>query len=119
MYQVRIAGGWLYRMRRVIATLLIAILAGLVGYKVVFGANGTVVYREKRAEYQRLQRDIEHEMDERSRLEHQVELLRSDPKTIEKEAREQLGYVKHGEVVLVEPQPKLDAKLPPVEAPPK
>ena len=32
MYQVRIAGGWLYRMRRVVATLLIAILAGNIIY---------------------------------------------------------------------------------------
>jgi cell division protein FtsB len=116
MCQVRIAGGWLYRMRRVLATLLIGILAGLVGYKVVFGANGMVVYRGKRAEYQRLQRDIEHEIEEQARLQRQVELLRSDPKTIEKEAREQLGYVRRGEVVLVEPQPRLDAKLPPAQA---
>jgi len=32
--------------------------------------------------------------------------LQSDPKAIEKEAREQLGYVKPGETVLVQRQPK-------------
>lgn len=119
MYHVRIAGGWLYRMRRVLATLCIGMLAVLAGYKVVFGANGMMVYRAKRAEYRRLQQEIQQQEQERQRLEHQVELLQIDPGTIEAEARKQLGYVRPGEVVLVEPQPKLDAKLPAASAPPR
>ena len=47
-------------------------------------------------------------------LQHQVDSLqREDPNAIEKEAREQLGYVKPGEIVLVEPQVKPDAKRAP------
>lgn len=118
MYRIRIAGGWLYRMRRVLATLSIGLLALGIGYKAVFGPNGMMVYRAKRAEYQRLQQEIEREQAENQRLRHQVERLQSDPTAIEKEAREQLGWVRPGETVLVEPQPKLDAKLPP-SPPPK
>jgi len=119
MYQVRIAGGWIYRMRRVLATLCIGVLAVLVAYKAVFGANGMMVYRGKRAEYHRLQREIQQAVEERQRLQHRVELLQSDPGAIERQAREQLGYVKPGDVVLVEPQPKLDARLPASPAPPQ
>src|ERR1019366_2358226 len=34
---IRIAGGWFYRMRRVLATLCIGVLAIFIGYKVIFG----------------------------------------------------------------------------------
>ena len=96
--------GWLRRTGRAMATVCIGLLAILIGYKVLFGANGTVEWRAKRAEYQQIQQDIE-----KSRLEHQaldarVKKLQSDPNAIVKEAREKLGYVMPGEVVLVQPQ---------------
>jgi cell division protein FtsB len=113
MLSIRIAGGWLYAMRRVLATILIGLLAGFVGYKAVFGANGMTVWQAKRAEAQRLQRDIGQKQAEHDRLRHEVDLLqKEDPATIEKEAREQLGYVKPGEHVLYEPQPKPEVKPP-------
>ncbi len=111
-YRVRILGGWVYRMRRVLATLCIGVLTVLVGYKAAFGPNGMMVYRAKKAEYQKLQQDIEREQAENQRLQHQVDLLQSDRNTIINEARTQLGYVMPGDRVLLEPQPKLDAKLP-------
>ena len=58
---VRIAGGWFYRMRRVLATLCIGVLAIFIGYKVIFGANGMKVYEDKRAEAVRLQQQIDDE----------------------------------------------------------
>jgi cell division protein FtsB len=100
---IRIAGKWLYRMRRVMATLCIGLLAAGIGYKVVCGANGMKVWQSKRAEFQELQRDIERDTLEHEQLEHQVDALqRGVPSVIEKEAREQLGYVKPGETVLFE-----------------
>jgi cell division protein FtsB len=90
-------------MRRVLATLCIALIAVGVGYKVVFGANGMKVWQSKRAEIQALEQDIDRRKTERAQLEHHVdELQRGVPSVIEKEAREQLGYVKPGEVVLFE-----------------
>jgi cell division protein FtsB len=100
---IHIAGKWLFRMRRILATLCIGLLACLIGYKVVFGANGMKVWQAKRAEVQRLEEEIGRKKTEQEQLERHVQALqRGDPSVIEKEAREQLGYVKPGEVVLFE-----------------
>ncbi len=108
---VRIAGNWVYRMRRILATLCIALLAVFLGYRVVFGANGMKVWQGKRAEVQRLENEIERKKLEHEQLQHHVDgLQRGDPSVIEKEAREQLGYVKPGEVVLFEQRAKADPK---------
>jgi len=114
---IRIAGDWFYRTRRVLATLCIAVLAVFIAYKVIFGANGMKVYQGKRAEAVRLQQQIDDEKMKNEQLQHRVDSLqREDPNAIEKEAREQLGYVKPGEIVLVEPQPKPDSKRAPTVA---
>ncbi len=104
------AGIWFSRMRRVVATLCIGVLAVLIGYKAVVGANGAMQWRAKRAEYQRLQREIDKAKLEHAELEDRVRKLQSDPNTIVKEAREKLGYVMPGEVVLVQPQAKPDPR---------
>ena len=101
---------WFYQARRVVATLCVGVLALLIGYKVVVGANGTMEWRAKRAEYQRLQQEIDKAKLEHEELENRVKKLQTDPNTIVKEAREKLGFVMPGEVVLVQPQPKADAR---------
>ncbi|HZD32994.1 MAG TPA: septum formation initiator family protein [Candidatus Angelobacter sp.] len=103
-------GIWLHRMRRVLATLCLALLATAIGYKVVYGANGTLEWRGKRAEYHGLQRDIDQDNADHRALEERVRKLQTDRNTIIKEAREKLGYVMPGEVVLVQPQPKADVR---------
>ena len=92
------------------ATVCVGLLAVLIGYKVVFGANGTVEWRAKRVEYQRLQQDIQKATMEHQELEIRVKKLQSDPNTIVKEAREKLGYVMPGEVVLVQPQTRPEVR---------
>jgi cell division protein FtsB len=104
------AGVWFHRMGRVLATACLGVLAVLIGYKVVFGANGTVEWRAKRAEYQRLQSDIDSANQQHAELENRVRKLQTDRNTIIKEAREKLGYVMPGEVVLVQPRPKVDVR---------
>jgi cell division protein FtsB len=42
---------------------------------------------------------------ENSRFVGQIRSLKSDPAAIEKEAREQLHYTRHGEIVYVSPDP--------------
>ncbi len=103
-------------MRHVVATLCIGVLAVLIGYKVVVGANGTMEWRAKRAEYQRLQQEIDKARLEHLELEDHVRKLQSDPDTIVKEAREKLGYVMPGEVVLKQPQARFDSRTSPVVA---
>jgi cell division protein FtsB len=97
-------------MRRILATLCIGVLAALIAYKVVFGANGTVEWRAKRAEYQKVQHEIEVDNQLHQDLQTRVRKLQTDRDAIIKEAREKLGYVMPGEVVLVQPQPKSDVR---------
>jgi cell division protein FtsB len=115
--KVRIHNGqsWFYRMRRVLMTLCLAALTVFIGYKAVFGANGMKVWQAKKAEASALQQEIDHMVDEQAKLQRRVDgLRRGDASLIEKEAREQLGYVKPGEVVLFEQRTKSDLKTPAV-----
>ncbi|HTV64876.1 MAG TPA: septum formation initiator family protein [Bryocella sp.] len=112
---IRNGQSWFYRMRRVLMTLCLAALTTFIGYKVVFGANGMKVWEAKKVEASTLQREIDHMVDEQAKLQRRVDgLRRGDSSLIEKEAREQLGYVKPGEVVLFEQRSKSDLKTPAV-----
>jgi cell division protein FtsB len=96
----------LYRLRRRLATGAVAVLTMWLFAHVMFGANGMVVYRQKKAEYQSLQKEIDGLQKENERYTQQVKSLQApDPNTIEKEAREQLHYARPGEVVYVAPPP--------------
>src|SRR2546421_11341109 len=97
--------GAFYERRRKGATVALCLLATWVAYHVVFGANGMMVYSHKRAEHRALDKEIVDLKQENERLAHQVNALQNDPKTIEKEAREQLRYARPGEVIYTLPQP--------------
>ena len=94
-----------YTLRRRIATIAVVGLAISLFVHVMFGANGMVVYRQKRTEYQELRRKIEQVQQENDRYMQQIQGLKTDQTAIEKEAREQLGYAKPGEYVYVPPAP--------------
>ena len=93
-----------YASRRKLATAAVFALVLFLGFHVIFGANGMVVYTHKRAEYRALQKESQQLDDENQKLTKEVESLRTDPKAIEKEAREQLHYTKKGEVIYLLPQ---------------
>ena len=95
----------LYRLRRRIGTVAVIVVAVSLLVHVMLGANGWVVYRQKRTEYKALQKQIENVQQENERYTQQIQGLQSDEKAIEKEAREQLGYAKPGEYVYVAPPP--------------
>ena len=95
----------IYALRRRIATIAVTGLTASLFVHVMFGANGMVVYRQKRAEYEALRKQIIQEQQENDRYTQQIQGLKSDQKAIEKEAREQLGYAKPGEYVYVPPTP--------------
>ena len=63
-----------------------------------------MTYRQKKAEYQKLQQDLKRMDEENRRLDAEIKALKSDPKAIEKEAREQLRYAKPGEVIYLLPE---------------
>jgi cell division protein FtsB len=93
----------IYILRRRIATIAVTVLAASLFVHVMFGANGMVVYKQKRAEYEALRKQIVRVQQENDRYTQQIHGLKSDQKSIEKEAREQLGYAKPGEYVYVPP----------------
>jgi len=93
----------LYGIRRRLATAGVAALTVWLFVHVMFGANGMVVYRQKKTEYQTLQNEIDGLQQENDRYTRQIKALQTDPKTIEKEAREQLHYARPGEVIYVPP----------------
>jgi cell division protein FtsB len=94
----------LYGLRRRLATGAVAVLTVWLFTHVMFGDNGMVVYRQKKAEYQSLQKEIDGLHKENDRYTQHVKSLQTpDPDTIEKEAREQLHYARPGEVVYVAP----------------
>ena len=103
--RVRPTAVLVYSLRRRIATVAVAVLAASLFVHVMFGANGMVVYKQKRAEYEALRKQIVQVQLENDRYAQQVQGLKSDQKAIEKEAREQLGYAKPGEYVYVPPTP--------------
>jgi len=56
--RVRPAFMCVYRLRRRLATIAVAVMAVVLFLHVMFGANGMVVYKKKRAEYESLQTKI-------------------------------------------------------------
>jgi len=81
----------LYALRRRIATIAVILLAASLFVHVTFGANGMVVYKQKRAEYQELRKQLGQMQQENDRYTQQIQGLKTDQTAIEKEAREQLG----------------------------
>jgi cell division protein FtsB len=110
MAQLRPTLTLLYGMRRRLATGAVAVLTVWLFAHVMFGDNGMVIYRQKKAEYQDLQKQIDGLQKENDRYTERVKSLQApDPNAIEKEAREQLHYARPGETVYVAPPP---ARLP-------
>jgi cell division protein FtsB len=96
---------WLAREWRRLGTAAAILLIGGLLLHATFGANGMVIYRQKRAEMQSLKNEVDRLQKENSQYVDQIKSLKSDPAAIEKEAREQLHYTKPGEVVYVAPDP--------------
>ena len=93
----------MYNLRRKLATAGIGILLCVVGYHAVFGANGLMVYQQKRRESQDLERQIKVLQQQNGSVEQKIKALKNDPQTIEKEARERLRYARPGEFVYTLP----------------
>jgi len=101
----RPAWSWLVlEWRRLGTVAAVVLILGLMLHA-MFGANGMVAYRQKRAEVQSLKSEVDRLQKENEEGAGRIKALKSDPKAIEKEAREQFGYARPGEVVYVAPAP--------------
>jgi cell division protein FtsB len=105
-----------YAVHRRIATGAIALLTAWLFIHVMFGANGMIVYRQKRGEYRELQKEIDSLQKANDVSTQEIDSLQNDPKMIEKEAREQLHYARPGEVIYVSPPPPPPAHASPPES---
>jgi len=85
------------------ATLLGLLLLALVVHD-IFGTHGYLAMRHTQQEIQRVQTDIERLDKENVQLEDEVKDLKSDPRKIERIARDELGLAKPGEVIIKIPQ---------------
>jgi cell division protein FtsB len=67
-----------------------------------FGKRGLIeIYRTKRSQEVLLQK-IEQLEARKGKLERDIEELQKNPKAVEKKAREKLGLVKEGEIVIID-----------------
>jgi cell division protein FtsB len=90
-----------YGQRRRIATVFAIVIAVLVGYHALFGANGVVAYRAKRSEDRVLAQQLERMKLENARLKSHVEHLKTDPDAIEFEAHTRLRYTRPDQVIVL------------------
>ena len=80
----------------------------------IFGPHGFLVMRRKQQEIQKVNVQLERLNKENAALEQNVKDLKTDPQTIRKIAREELGLAKPGEIII-----KLPAQTLPEPAPVK
>jgi cell division protein FtsB len=66
----------------------------------VFGAHGFIAMRRTQNEIDKVRKDLDRLNKENAELGDQVKALRSDPRTIEKIAREDLQRARPGEIII-------------------
>ena len=79
------------------------VLAAALGYHVIFGHNGLIVYKQKRDETLVLDQQLDSLRQENEHLKDHTTRLQNDPNAIEHQAREELHYTRPGEVIYTLP----------------
>jgi cell division protein FtsB len=109
-------GELLLRWRRRLVAGGMCLLGIWLAFGVISGPNGWMAYRQKKNDNRRLQQEIIQLEKENEDLEQHVTKLKNDPDAIEQVAREQLRYVKPGEIVYLRPEKKEPAAPAPATA---
>jgi cell division protein FtsL len=76
----------------------------------VFGTHGFLAMRRKQQEIQKVGAQLQRLNKENSLLEQDVQDLKTDPQTIRKIAREELGLAQPGEIIIKLPAPEPQAQ---------
>ena len=92
------------------AILVVLVLALLIHD--IFGAHGLLAMRRTQKEIERLRKDIRQVNQENRDLNEQVKGLKSDPQTIERIAREEMGLARPGERIFKLPGPRAAPQTP-------
>jgi len=72
----------------------------------IFGAHGFMAMRRTQKEIEKVQKDLDRLHSENRQLQEDVKALRTDPRLIEKIARDELFLAKPGEIIINLPQPQ-------------
>lgn len=78
----------------------------------VFGTHGVLAMRRSQQEAREVQRQIDQINEENRKLEEKVKALKTDPKAIERIAREEMGLARPGEYIFKIPPKPGDASTP-------
>jgi cell division protein FtsB len=76
----------------------------LIGMHDVFGSHGWLAMRRTQAQAKQLHMDIDRLNQENTQLSKQVKALRTDPKAVERIAREEMGLARPGEMIFKLPE---------------
>lgn len=98
------AFAWAQRMWRPAGTAVAVVLALMVTWHVIHGKHGLSVWQHERDQDRILQKEIQQLQQENAQMQQQIQRLKSDPNTIEYEAREKLHYARPGEVIYALPE---------------
>jgi cell division protein FtsB len=103
------------------AILALALLCVVLVVHEIFGSHGFLALRRERQDYDALQLKIQELQKENQQLEGQIKSLKTDPKAIEKMAREQMGLARKGEIIFTLPDKNAqkDQSVTAKESPPK
>lgn len=100
-------------MRPRLVVLLAVVVCALIGGVAIFSPNGFSGLRRLQTEEEALRHDVEQKEAQNKHLADEIEVLRGDDAAaralLEKKAREELGYVGPGEVILKIPIDDADA----------
>ena len=97
--------------RRKAALLLALALLALLVHN-LFGEHGFLAMRRSQKEAQRLRQEIQQINEENRNLAEQIRALKSDPRTIERIAREEMGLARPGELIFKLPTKPAESAKP-------
>jgi cell division protein FtsB len=100
-----LSSGLVDNARKFAMVIVPAVLLLTFGTHEIFGNNGYLARRSRRAQIESLSTEIERLRKENATLTRNIKQLRSDPQAIEKHAREQLRLGRPGDVVITLPSP--------------
>lgn len=83
---------------------LLGLLVVLLVVHDIFGAHGFLAMRRTQNEIEKVKKDLSHLNQDNVQLGDDVKMLKSDPHTVEKIARDELGLAKPGEIIITIPQ---------------
>jgi len=90
-------------LRRNATFVLVLLCLGLLAHE-IFGQHGFLALRQEKNEVESLRRQIRQLQQENDQLEKHIKALQSDPKAIERLAREQMHMARPGETIYSVPE---------------